>query len=88
MNNGDIINGSKLEEIITAHGGKCAVSEDGSFPAEFDSADELCLDGFDQFKIVLNYGYPVQFHLIGADYRAIITCGLTGRCDDLLGWVA
>lgn len=87
MKANEIITAAELTSIIAAHGAD-TVSVDGSTPEFFSSSADLGLDGSETFRVVLNYGHEVQFHLISDDMRAIITTGLKGRCDDAEGWVA
>lgn len=87
MKTNDIITASELIAIIAEHGAGHA-SIDGSMPEAFTSAYDLHLDTADTFRVVVNYGHEVQFHLISAEMRAIVTTGLKGRCDYMEGWMA
>lgn len=87
MKTNDIITAAELADIIDEHGAG-HVSVDGSMPEAFTSASDLSLDTADTFRVVVNYGHEVQFHLISAEMRAIVTTGLKGRCDDIEGWMA
>jgi len=87
MKTNDIITAAELTSLIEKHGAG-TVSIDGSMPEQFANAAELGLGGSDEFRVVINYGHPVQFHLISREMRAIVTTGLTGRCDAVEGWVA
>lgn len=87
MKTNDIITAAELEAIIEKHGAG-DVSVDGSWPEQFSNASELEMDGSETFRVVINYGHEVQFHLVSDEMRAIVTTGLKGRCDDVEGWVA
>lgn len=76
--NGDIVNALGLEGIIALYG--CGTVEiDGDYPEAYHRSKELGMNGFDYFHVVINYGYPVQFHLISDITRVIITTGLLGK---------
>ena len=87
MKTNDIITAAELETIIASHGAGF-LNIEGSMPVQFSGAFDLGLDGSEEFRVVINYGHPVQFHLISDEMRAIVTTGLTGSCDDVEGWVA
>lgn len=87
MKANEIISAAELAEIIEKNG-PVTVSLDGSMPENFLSAEALCLEEGDTFRVVLNYGHQVQFHLVSDQGRAIITTGLKGRCDPVMGWMA
>ncbi len=87
MKANEIITASELTSIIAAHGAD-TVSVDGSMPEFFSSSADLDLDGSETFRVVLNYGHEVQFHLISEDLRAIVTTGLKGQHNPVEGWVA
>lgn len=87
MQANDIISASELIALIEKHG-TGTVSFDGAMPEEYAAAADLGLEEGDAFTVVLNYGYEVQFRLISDHMRAIITTGLKGRCDPVMGWMA
>lgn len=87
MQANDIISSAELNALIEKHG-TGTVSFDGSMPEEYTQAADLGLEEGDIFRVVMNYGYEVQFHLISDQMRAIITTGLKGRCDQVMGWMA
>lgn len=87
MQANDIITSAQLTALIAEHGADM-VSVDGSMPEAYSDAAELGLDGGETFRVVINYGHEVQFHLISDEMRAIVTTGLKGRCDAVQGWMA
>lgn len=87
MKANDIISAADLTALIKKHG-TGTVSFDGSMPEEYLKAEDLGLEEGDTFRVVLNYGYEVQFHPVSDKMRAIITTGLKGRCDPVMGWMA
>lgn len=87
MKANDIISAADLAELIAEHGADM-VSVDGSMPEAYGDASDLRLDGSETFRVVINYGHEVQFHLISDEMRAIVTTGLKGRCDAVQGWMA
>jgi hypothetical protein len=87
MKTNDIIGANTLVELIAQYGAG-DVSFDGAMPEGYASAADLGIEECDSFRVVINYGYEVQFHLISDDMRAVITTGLKGRCDDEHGWMA
>lgn len=87
MKQGDIIAAQELAAIIAEHG-PGHLSVDGSMPSPYSAATNLELDGTEKFRVVLNYGHEVQFHLVSEEVRAVVTTGLCGRCDDMEGWMA
>lgn len=97
----DIITAEMLCKIIEAHGADfdaqgagfdepCAglVSIDGSIFEPYADASDLGVCQEERFRVILNYGHEVQFHLLSDTCRAIVTTGLSGQCDDMEGWIA
>ncbi|WP_338924604.1 hypothetical protein V0M98_33855 (plasmid) [Pseudomonas silesiensis] len=86
MKTNDIITAAQLIDLIAVHGTH-TVSFDGGIPEPYTIGDEIGLEGGETFRVVINYGHEVQFHLVSDDMRAIITTGLKGRCENM-EWVA
>jgi dihydropteroate synthase len=87
MRDNDIITAAQLADLIAEHGADM-VSIDGSMPETYADAADLGLEQGDTFRVVINYGYEVQFVLISDDMRAIVTTGLKGRHNPVEGWLA
>ncbi|MFG3493360.1 hypothetical protein [Streptomyces sp. NPDC047972] len=84
----DIISSAQLTSIINKHGAGYLLCN-RSLHDYYSSADELEMDESEKFEVLVNYGFPVQFHLVGSSDGVMVTTGLKGTFDDeSMTWVA